>query len=1552
MTDTSETGFTHSVASDYGTLYFNSTTGAWKFDVDNDAVNALSADTSLSFAVTASDDEGLSSAPQPLVITITAANDTPVMNAIAAQSIIDTSAYDSFATSTPVVEVDTATETTESVVVHGIRFTVIQEADTAFDWRVRFEVSAHNTSSSEVIFIRTPGGAGNSNIRTFVFSGAGLSTITYSQQGIVDLVNSDSDVSPRIRAEIETVMSFNYNAQSDRDVFITSANFVETSVEVTGDVEIITSSTASEQVLSIGGVIKIDHDNNDTTDALTLISGGNTGEYRLNSGDSSFLTEHGLSAGDDWWVYTGTYGTFVIRGDGSYSYVLNAEEASRGTRVDDTVTVNVVDAHGTAHQIVVTVPINHVDDATKEGVSLETVVVTYTGNFSANDADADDTAFTFDVTGNTADTSEAGFNHSVSSTYGTLYYHDTSGAWKFVVDAEAVNALSADTDVTFSVTATDDGGLTSDAVTLTINITAANDGPVIAANAPATASIAENADGSGTAISLVTVTATDAEGDTVTYSLDATSTGNGFAIDANTGEITYTGSSLDHETTDSYTLIVTATSSGGTATHTVTVSVTDEDEGPVFGSGSSNASIAENNDGSGSAVRITAVTATDEDGDAVTYSLDDASVRTGFAIDANSGEITYTGTGLDREEDTSHSLVVTATSSGGTATHTVTVTVNNVNEAPVFDDGAPTEGTIAENQDGSSTAIDIVTVTATDPEGHTVSYSLDATSTSNGFAINASSGDITYTGSGFDLENDATTYTLTVTATASGGTDTHTVTVTVTDDDEPPAFSNSTSTGSIAENADGSATAIVIKTVTATDPDGDDVTYTLDDASIRNGFAINASTGAITYTGEGLDREDATSYSLVVTATSSGGSDTHTVTVTVTNVNEGPVFDADAPTEGTIAENRDGSSTAIPIVTVTATDEDGDTVSYSLDATSTGNGFAINSTTGAITYTGSGFNFESGTTSYTVTVTATAGGDTTDHVVTVTVTDVDEAPTFSSNSSTASIAENNDGSGSAVTISTVTATDPDGDTVTYRLDNASIRAGFEINASTGAITYTGTGLDREDASSHSLTVTATSSGGSATHTVTVSVTNVNEGPSFATDTSTASVAENADGSGTGIAVTTVTATDPEGHNITYSLDATSTGNGFAINASTGAITYTGTGLDYETENSYTLVVTATSSSQTDTHTVTVSVENVDEGGGGTEFSINDTSDTEVTIYEGDHQVTGQIEVSDSSRITTGAYSVSGTSAYGGTIQIDADTGEWTYVLSNADSNVSGLDDGDTALTDTFTITVTYDTDQDVEREISFDITITIEGRDASNAAEGSIGGINTRRGTSGDEIIQGGNHNDVLRTDDQGSGVQGGNDLLIGGYGADVLHLGTGTDTVVYRFASTADSDGDNDGDSTNDWVAIDGGDTVNNFERGKDKLILLDTDGTAVSLAEFLGSNSQITVNLLFNGDDISGITITFPDEGTRNGDLSNVNTSGNTLTINFSDVLTVSDDLLGSDDNNDGNRDGVNNDGALVKDGTDELTDLSLLINYFGGSDFDGLQLYDGADYDLTIL
>ena len=138
---------------------------------------------------------------------------------------------------------------------------------------------------------------------------------------------------------------------------------------------------------------------------------------------------------------------------------------------------------------------------------------------------------------------------------------------------------------TLTATAYADGNLAGDelgTLEVSFTITRPNRAPEFS-SATYNFSVAEDT-ATGTAVG--SVSATDADDDGLTYTIESGNGGGKFAIDGSSGAVTTAGT-LDHETTPSYTLTVQADDgNGGTATATVNVSVTDVAEtlpGPLAG---------------------------------------------------------------------------------------------------------------------------------------------------------------------------------------------------------------------------------------------------------------------------------------------------------------------------------------------------------------------------------------------------------------------------------------------------------------------------------------------------------------------------------------------------------------------------------------------------------------------------------------------------------------------------------------------------------------------------------------------------------------------------------------------------------------------------------------------------------------------------------------------------------------------------------------------------------------------------------------------------------
>jgi VCBS repeat-containing protein len=232
---------------------------------------------------------------------------------------------------------------------------------------------------------------------------------------------------------------------------------------------------------------------------------------------------------------------------------------------------------------------------------------------------------------------------------------NTNGA--FAIDATGAitvaNSAALDFETTprfdLTVQVTDDGTPPeSGTATITVDLTDTGEPPVVD---PATFTTPE--DGSaGASVGTVTFTDPDA-GQNHTFAITAGNTGNAFAIDSGSGEITV-AQPLDFETTDSYSLTVQVTDDGTpslSGTATITVNVTNVNEAPS----------------------ITAPAT-------VSVNRDVARVVTGISVaDPDAGDIELTlaaGNGTIDVDETASAAVVTG---DGTATVVVTGTVTEIN---------------------------------------------------------------------------------------------------------------------------------------------------------------------------------------------------------------------------------------------------------------------------------------------------------------------------------------------------------------------------------------------------------------------------------------------------------------------------------------------------------------------------------------------------------------------------------------------------------------------------------------------------------------------------------------------------------------------------------------------------------------------------------------------------------------------------------------------------------------------------------------------------------
>ena len=738
--------------------------------------------------------------------------------------------------------------------------------------------------------------------------------------------------------------------------------------------------------------------------------------------------------------------------------------------------------------------------------------------------------------------------------------------------------------------------------------------------------LSETVDGSMSGVLLGTVLAVDPNGEELSYRIVG---GNGselFALGGASGELSYVGAGEDFEGgAGPYELTIRASDGTHTIDTTVTVTITDAAEAPVFGEGSYAFELTENADGRANGLSLGRVTATDPDGDEVRYSLTGGNESMLFNIDAASGELYYVGPGEDYESGvTSYELTVRASDAAHTVDTTVTVTVTDAGEAPAFGEESYAFE-VAENVDGSVNRLSLGTVTATDPDSDTVRYSLLDGNDSSLFAIGETSGELYYVGAGEDFEGGVTSYELTVRASDGTHTIDTTVTVTVTDAAEAPAFGDGSYAFELAENADGRANGLSLGRVLATDPDGDEVRYSLTGGNEL--FTVDETSGELYYVGPGEDYESGvTSYEVTVRASDAAHTADTTVTVTVTDEADAPAFGEESYAFE-LAENVDGRINRLSLGAVTVTDPGSDAVRYSLVSGNDSSLFAIEETSGELFYVGAGEDFEGGVTSYELTIRASDGTHTIDTTVTVTVTDAAEAPAFGDGSYAFELAENADGRANGLSLGRVLATDPDRDEVRYSLTGGNESMLFNIDETSGELHYVGAGEDYESGvTSYELTVRASDAAHTVDTTVTVTVTDEADAPAFAEESYAFELAENADGRVNWISLGAVTATDPDSDTVRYSLVGGNDSDLFAIGETSGELYYVGPGEDFEGGvTSYELTVRASDGTHASDTAVTVALGDVrghSEPEGGD--LPNDRTTTGMVLVD-EAPVTGNIE---------------------------------------------------------------------------------------------------------------------------------------------------------------------------------------------------------------------------------------------------------------------------------------------------------------------------------------
>ena len=334
-------------------------------------------------------------------------------------------------------------------------------------------------------------------------------------------------------------------------------------------------------------------------------------------------------------------GTLSLNAEtGAYTYTPGANY--NGT---DSFAVRVADGNGGFATQTINVGVAAINDAP---------VADATASISTNE----DAAISGQVVASDVDGDTLAYTVAQGPSQGTLSLNAVTGAYTYTPGAN-YNGLDS-----FQVTVSDGNGETITQA-VTVSVGDVNDAPVVTVD---TVSISTNED---TAVA-GQVVASDADGDTLAYSVAAGPARGTVSLNAVTGAYIYTPGA-NYNGTDSFVVSV-ADGNGGFATQTINVGIAAVNDAPVVAAAS--VSISTNED-----VAVSGqVVASDVDGDTLSYSVAAGPARGTVSLNVATGAYTYVGAANYSGTDAFRVLV--SDGRGGTVTQTINVNVAAVADAP------------------------------------------------------------------------------------------------------------------------------------------------------------------------------------------------------------------------------------------------------------------------------------------------------------------------------------------------------------------------------------------------------------------------------------------------------------------------------------------------------------------------------------------------------------------------------------------------------------------------------------------------------------------------------------------------------------------------------------------------------------------------------------------------------------------------------------------------------------------------------------------------------
>ena len=701
-----------------------------------------------------------------------------------------------------------------------------------------------------------------------------------------------------------TTGAWTYTASSEHDAFVKDTVYTDTFAVHADDG---TTQTVTVSIVGTNDSATIDGDTTGSITDYNTASQSTTGTLTSTDVDGTanlFTAE----------TAAGTYGSFVLATDGSWTYSMTAaQDFDAGSNHTDSFTAYAAD--GTAQTVTLTIKTPGVASAT---LTETDVAQSVTGTLSSA---------TY-----VAQTSAAGSNG-----YGKFNL-GTDGAWTYTMDS-AQNAFASGTAYTDTLTATDSDG---NATTITVTITGTNDSATIAGTS--TAALTQ-ADAAQTATGTLTITDVDSSATFVAQTNVAGTNGYGTFSVTTGGVWTYTMNTAHTEFVSGtkYTDSLIVASADGT-TKTVTVTMTGINDAATFG-GATTGILTETNAAQTTTGTLT-VTDVDSTATFVAQTLVAGSNGYGKFSVTTAGVWTYTMNSAQNAfvEGTTYTDTLTVKSLDGSS-QVVTVSIAGSNDAAVIS-GTSTYSLTETNEVLTTSG----TLTSTDVDGTANLFTAEIVTGSYGSLTMLTTGAWTYTASSAnDSFVKSTVYSDTFTVHAGDGT-ASTITVNITGTNDAAVISG-TSTYSLTET---DAVLTTSGTLTSTDVDGTANLFTSEPVSGTYGSLVMATSGTWTYTAKSTYNYLVAGAVVTDTFTVHAADGTaSSVTVSITGTNDTPVL-----ASSTASITLDQGATSQTIATVSATDVDlVGSLTYSIsrqNGDASADYFTVNASTGVVTFTSAG----------------------------------------------------------------------------------------------------------------------------------------------------------------------------------------------------------------------------------------------------------------------------------------------------------------------------------------------------------------------------------------------------------------------------------------------------------------------------------------------------------------------------------------------------------------------------------------------------------------------